>query len=113
MPIGALVLLHALLLQAPAGSPAVRENVVVIRGARCRRRAPTTARAARSTTRRPSTWRVQKRFGRFSARVDLLNVTNARWEEVGLALPDFEGELASYYFTAAGFAARLGMEWRF
>lgn len=57
--------------------------------------------------------RVQKRFGRLSARADLLNVTNARWEEVGLALPDFEGELAPYYFPAAGFAARLGMEWRF
>jgi outer membrane receptor protein involved in Fe transport len=57
--------------------------------------------------------RLQKRFGRFSARADFLNVTNARWEEVGLALPDFEGELAPYYFPAAGFAARLGMEWRF
>jgi len=57
--------------------------------------------------------RVQKQFGRFSARADFLNVTNARWEEVGLALPDFEGELAPYYFPAAGFAARLGMEWRF
>ena len=57
--------------------------------------------------------RVRKQFGRFSARVDLLNVTNARWEEVGLALPDVEGELAPYYFPAAGFAARLGMEWRF
>jgi outer membrane receptor protein involved in Fe transport len=57
--------------------------------------------------------RMQKRFGRFSARADLLNLTNARWEEVGLALPDFEGDLAPYYFPAAGFAARLGMEWRF
>jgi outer membrane receptor protein involved in Fe transport len=57
--------------------------------------------------------RVQKRFGRFSARADFLNVTNARWEEVGLALPDFDGELAPYYFPVAGFAARLGMEWRF
>ena len=57
--------------------------------------------------------RVPKRFGRLSARADLLNVTNARWEKVGLALPDVEGDLAPYYFPAAGFAARLGMEWRF
>ena len=57
--------------------------------------------------------RLDKRFERWSARIDLLNVTNAKWEEVGYALPDFRGELVPYYFPAAGFAARLGMEWRF
>ena len=57
--------------------------------------------------------RLQKRFGRFSATADFLNVTNEKWEEVGLALPDFAGELVPYYFPPAGFAARLGMEWRF
>jgi hypothetical protein len=34
-------------------------------------------------------------------------------EEVGLALSDIVGELVAYYFPAAGFTARLGLEWRF
>lgn len=57
--------------------------------------------------------RLEKRFERFRARADLLNVTNAKWEEVGYALPDFRGDLVPYYFPAAGFAARLGIEWGF
>jgi outer membrane receptor protein involved in Fe transport len=57
--------------------------------------------------------RLDKRFDRWSARIDILNVTNAKWEEVGYALPDFRGDLVPYYFPAAGFAARLGLEWRF
>jgi hypothetical protein len=40
-------------------------------------------------------------------------VGNAKWEEIGLALPDSEGRFAPYDFPAAGFAARLGLEWRF
>jgi outer membrane receptor protein involved in Fe transport len=57
--------------------------------------------------------RLQKSFGRVSARADLLNVTNREWEEVGLALPDLSGELVPDYFPAAGFTARLTLEWRF
>jgi outer membrane receptor protein involved in Fe transport len=57
--------------------------------------------------------RLEKRFERFRARADLLNVTNAKWEEVGYALPDARGDLVPYYFPAAGFAARLGLEWGF
>jgi hypothetical protein len=44
---------------------------------------------------------------------DLLNFTNPEWEEVGLALPDLQGDRAPDYFPAAGFTARLGLEWRF
>jgi len=55
--------------------------------------------------------RLAKGFGRWKARLDLLNVTNRNWEEVGLALPDARGELVPYYFPAAGFTARAGLEW--
>jgi vitamin B12 transporter len=57
--------------------------------------------------------RLVREFRRWKARVDLLNVTDRRWEEVGLALPDLQGNLVPYYFPAAGFAARVGMEWSF
>jgi hypothetical protein len=55
--------------------------------------------------------RLAKGFGRWKARLDLLNVTNRNWEEIGLALPDGRGELVPYYFPAAGFTARAGVEW--
>lgn len=57
--------------------------------------------------------RLEKRFRRLRAHVDLLNVTDREWEELGLALPDFSGELIPYYYPAAGFAARLGIDWSF
>ena len=40
-------------------------------------------------------------------------MTDREWEEVGLALTDFRGNLVPYYFPAAGFTARLGMDWSF
>jgi hypothetical protein len=54
-----------------------------------------------------------KGFSGWKARFDPLNVTDRAWEEMGLALPDFAGNLVSYYFPAAGFTARVGMEWSF
>ncbi len=57
--------------------------------------------------------RVVREFARWKARLDLLNVTDRRWEEVGLALPDLQGNAVPYYFPAAGFTARVGMEWSF
>ncbi len=57
--------------------------------------------------------RVVREFSRWKARLDVLNVTNGRWEEVGLALPDTEGNPVPYYFPSAGFTARVGMEWSF
>ncbi|MDQ5858699.1 MAG: TonB-dependent receptor, partial [Acidobacteriota bacterium] len=57
--------------------------------------------------------RVEKRFRRLRAHVDLLNVFDRDWEELGLALSDFSGEIVPYYYPAAGFAARVGIDWRF
>jgi outer membrane receptor protein involved in Fe transport len=57
--------------------------------------------------------RVEKRFRRFRARLDLLNLTDREWEELGLALPDFSGGTVPYYYPAAGFAARAGLDWTF
>jgi hypothetical protein len=39
--------------------------------------------------------------------------TDRDWEELGLALPDFSGGTVSYYYPAAGFAARAGLDWTF
>jgi outer membrane receptor protein involved in Fe transport len=57
--------------------------------------------------------RVEKRFRRLRARVDLLNLTDREWEELGLALSDFSGGTVPYYYPAAGFAARAGLDWTF
>ena len=54
--------------------------------------------------------RISKRFQRLTARVDLLNMTNDRYEEVGYALTDFRGGLAPYYYPGPGFAARGGVD---
>jgi len=71
----------------------------------------TTETGSPSTTPRFLDLRLAKGFGRWKARLDLLNVTNRNWEEIGLALPDARGELVPYYFPAAGFTARAGVEW--
>lgn len=62
-----------------------------------------------------STWdvRIDREFGAWRARVDLLNVTNEDDPQLGFALPDFVGGEALYEYPAAGFAARAGIEIRF
>ena len=57
--------------------------------------------------------RIEKRLARARVRLDVLNVADEEWEEVGYALPDFSGELVPYYLPAARRAARLGLEWSF
>lgn len=57
--------------------------------------------------------RVEKRFRNVRARLDLLNLTDRDWEELGLALSDFSGAVVPYYYPAAGFAARAGIDWTF
>ena len=57
--------------------------------------------------------RVEKRFPRLTVRVDLLNVTDREWEELGLTLSDFSGRVVPYYYPSAGFAARAGIDWTF
>lgn len=57
--------------------------------------------------------RLEKRFRRLRAHVDLLNVFDSEWEELGLTLSDFSGGVVPYYYPAAGFAARVGVDWTF
>jgi vitamin B12 transporter len=57
--------------------------------------------------------RLEKRFPRLRTHVDLLNVFDREWEELGLALSDFSGGVVPYYYPAAGFAARVGIDWTF
>ncbi|HZI65287.1 MAG TPA: TonB-dependent receptor [Thermoanaerobaculia bacterium] len=57
--------------------------------------------------------RLEKRFRRLRTYVDLLNVGDREWEELGLALSDFSGGVVPYYYPAAGFAARVGIDWTF
>lgn len=54
--------------------------------------------------------RVAKRLRRFTARLDLLNVTNDRYEEVGFTLADFRGGVVPFYYPAQGFSIRAGLE---
>lgn len=57
--------------------------------------------------------RVMKIFRRLNASIDLLNLTNDEFEEVGFALPGFEGVAEPFYFPGPGFGARAGVELRF
>ncbi|HZI64338.1 MAG TPA: TonB-dependent receptor [Thermoanaerobaculia bacterium] len=56
--------------------------------------------------------RLGRSFERWRLRLDLLNLTDERWDGIGYALPDFSGGLVPYVFPAPGFAARLGVELR-
>jgi outer membrane receptor protein involved in Fe transport len=63
-----------------------------------------------------NTWwadvRVSRRVGPFSVRLDIKNVTGARYVEVGYTLTDFRsGEPVPYFFPAPGLAARIGLVW--
>ena len=57
--------------------------------------------------------RITKRFRRVLTTVDLLNVTGDEYEELGFALTDSDGQPEPYYFPGHGFAARVGLEFRF
>jgi outer membrane receptor protein involved in Fe transport len=57
--------------------------------------------------------RVRKLWSRLAARLDLLNITNDRYEEVGFVLADFRGGAVPYYHPAPGFAMRAGLELAF
>ena len=51
--------------------------------------------------------------GRSLSRAPMPERDDREWEEVGLALPDLGRNLVPYYFPAAGFTARVGVEWSF
>jgi hypothetical protein len=54
--------------------------------------------------------RASKRWRGHRVIVDLLNVTNERYSEVGYVLPDFDGGSVPYEFPAVGRAFRVGIE---
>lgn len=57
--------------------------------------------------------RLIRRFGSSRLRLDLLNLTDARYAELSFVLPDLQGGLVPYQFPAAGFAFRAGLDWTF
>lgn len=57
--------------------------------------------------------RVVKTFGRWTASIDLLNLTDDLIDEVGFALPGFDGSVEPFYFPGAGSSARAGIAWKF
>lgn len=57
--------------------------------------------------------RIAKSFSTATARIDLINLTNDRYEEVGYVLSDFRGGMVPFLYPAPGFSFRAGMELRF
>jgi outer membrane receptor for ferrienterochelin and colicin len=57
--------------------------------------------------------RLAKRISRVRMLIDLLNVGDDRYEEVGYVLPDFRGGVVPYFYPAPGFSATAGVEINF
>jgi outer membrane receptor protein involved in Fe transport len=57
--------------------------------------------------------RILYEVGPLRASVDLLNLTDAQYEELGFVLPDFQGMSVPYVIPAAGREIRAGFQWRF
>ena len=57
--------------------------------------------------------RIGRIFRRVIATVDLLNLTDDDFEEVGFALPNLEGATTPFYFPGRGLGARAGVQVRF
>lgn len=57
--------------------------------------------------------RLSRAVGRHRLLVDLLNMTNRRYSEVGYLLPDFTGGMQRYEFPADGFGFRVGIDLAF
>jgi outer membrane receptor protein involved in Fe transport len=53
--------------------------------------------------------RIRRSFGRHALFVDVLNLTNDRYEEYGFTLADFSGGTVPYAYPGAGRAARAGV----
>lgn len=54
--------------------------------------------------------RLSRALGKYTLLVDLLNLTNRRYSQVGYLLPNFTGGMERYEFPADGFGLRLGVE---
>ncbi|HEV7920920.1 MAG TPA: TonB-dependent receptor [Thermoanaerobaculia bacterium] len=57
--------------------------------------------------------RLARDFGPARISLDVLNATNAKYNEVGFVLADFAGNPNALAFPAPGRAARVGVTWRF
>jgi len=57
-------------------------------------------------------FRVARRFGDFRLRVDVSNLLDARYADVGFTLADFQGGEVPYVYPAAGRSIRVGLDWR-
>jgi outer membrane receptor protein involved in Fe transport len=53
--------------------------------------------------------RIRRPFGRHAVFLDVLNLTNDRYEEYGFTLADFRGGTVPYAYPGAGRAARAGV----
>jgi outer membrane cobalamin receptor len=53
--------------------------------------------------------RVRRALGRHAVFVDVLNLTDDRYEEYGFTLTDFAGRVVPYVYPGAGRAARVGV----
>ena len=56
--------------------------------------------------------RVARAFGDFRVRLDVTNLADARYADVGFTLADFQGNPAPYVYPAAGRSVRFGVDWR-
>jgi outer membrane receptor protein involved in Fe transport len=57
--------------------------------------------------------RAAKRLSRVRVLVDVFNLGNARYEEVGFVLPDVRGGLTPFFYPAPGISATAGIELTF
>jgi outer membrane receptor protein involved in Fe transport len=56
--------------------------------------------------------RISRSFGDFRVRVDVANLLDARYADVGFTLADFQGGEVPYVYPAAGRSVRVGIDWR-
>jgi len=56
--------------------------------------------------------RVSRRFGDFRVRLDVANLADARYADVGFTLSDFQGRDVPYVYPSAGRSIRIGLDWR-
>jgi len=56
--------------------------------------------------------RVARSFGDFRLRIDVANLLDARYADVGFTLADFQGGEVPYVYPAAGRSVRIGLDWR-
>lgn len=57
--------------------------------------------------------RLERDAGRWTIRLDVLNLADAEFPQLGFILPGFDGSAALYEYPAPGLSARAGLEWRF